>query len=211
MFHPMPAGMATAKQNNNDGDVITVNEDNDDDVSATVAGDDDENDDPNTDPTLLLSLNICGCYVSIVYVEFSCSFSERHPGQKLYLARPTNGSRWPPNRRDTGSTSAEISCVSFQFQRVLRPPLQLFSDYAKMWMVRQCPFFPVVINNRGVSHPHSCLREGCISKVPDQNAVSGAWYIVEIHHSGRKSWMYFWSVDVVLACTENSNNRSHWV
>ena len=31
---------------------------------------------------------------------------------------------------------------------------------------------------------------GIISRVPDQNGVSQAWYIVEIHHSGRKPSIY---------------------
>ena len=31
------------------------------------------------------------------------------------------------------------------------------------------------------------LNAQCISRVPDQNGVSQAWYIVEIHYSGRES------------------------
>ena len=34
------------------------------------------------------------------------------------------------------------------------------------------------------------LRWVHISRVPDQNGVSQAWYIVEIHHSGREPSIY---------------------
>ena len=37
----------------------------------------------------------------------------------------------------------------------------------------------------------SCMKQlgalvGCLSRVPDQNGVPQAWYIVELHHSGRE-------------------------
>ena len=37
---------------------------------------------------------------------------------------------------------------------------------------------------------YSGCNSGIISRVPDQNGVSQAWYIVEIHHSGRKPSIY---------------------
>ena len=77
---------------------------------------------------------------------------------------------------------------------------------------QEVPVFPVVINNRRTSYPYSCLREGYISRVPDQNGVSQAWYVAELHHSGQKpSKFSFWSWIIVPTCTENSNKRSHGV
>ena len=43
-----------------------------------------------------------------------------------------------------------------------------------------------------------------ISRVPDHNGVSRAWYIEEIHHSGRKPSIYLMSVGAILCCV-------HWL
>ena len=55
-------------------------------------------------------------------------------------------------------------------------------DICQVCQVWPHSYFSVVINNRGLSHPYSCLRERYIS---------------------------FWSLDTVLACITNSNKRSH--
>ena len=43
-------------------------------------------------------------------------------------------------------------------------------------------------------HPpflYPCVNnEGCISRVPDRNGVSQAWYIAEIHHSGQNPFRF---------------------
>ena len=53
---------------------------------------------------------------------------------------------------------------------------------------------PVYVTN---INPGGCIGRcrqvkvgACISRVPDQNGVSQAWYIVEIRHSGRKPSIY---------------------
>ena len=40
---------------------------------------------------------------------------------------------------------------------------------------------------------HLCQKITSILRVPDQNGVSQAWYIVEIHHSGWEPWILTWS------------------
>ena len=71
---------------------------------------------------------------------------------------------------------------------------------------------------------HRCVRQqkllcsflihmSSISRVPDQNGVSQAWYIVEIHHSGRKPsiWIYVMN-RVLLAVLHDKNfNFGHYM
>ena len=52
------------------------------------------------------------------------------------------------------------------------------------------------------THTHTNVHvqtHTCISRVPDQNGVSQARYIVEIHHSGRKPLIYKHTVNTQFA------------
>ena len=52
-------------------------------------------------------------------------------------------------------------------------------------------FFPVEIDNREVFHPCSCLTEGNISRVSNQNGVSPLYIMLEIHHPGWEPSIFF--------------------
>ena len=47
----------------------------------------------------------------------------------------------------------------------------------------------------------------CISRVPDRNGVSQAWYIVEMHHSGWKPWILF----CLLFCDDLDSLPPSWL
>ena len=122
-----------------------------------------------------------------------------------------------------------VSCYGSVIGFWIRMTLKWQNDYTWWASTSQLvvcwAYCPVV--SQGLHPPQSHLVEGIfawmwhwfLSRVPDQNGASQAWYIVEIHHSGWKPSLFYSvqlsdesisEVRLVHACTPSHGLKRFW-